>query len=158
MAEAKKVNLFQVIASAEISERIPRVPGAFHFALPFLADSTVDWGAALVDQIHPRATLISRYPALQADGTTPEPKVGQVYPTNLAVPYDVTNFLGVLIDGFDYDTDLNVTVTLAAGIPLIYLQGDPTAPHSTVDANVVAAADDLGLKIFNGQVFWNKVQ
>lgn len=162
MAVAKKISLFNVVARAELSERIPRVPGAFHFALPFEADSAVNWALYFdgVDGtlIAPRAFPVSRYPALQADGTTPEPKVGLVYPTDLDVPYDVANFLGIIIDGADYTKDLNFTVTLAAGIPAIYLQGSLAAVSETVDPDVVAAADDLGLKFFNGQVFWNQVQ
>lgn len=179
--DAKKVNLFQVIASAEISERIPRVPGAYHFALPFVGDADVTWADYLVDQIEPRAIPIGRYPADHAT------KPGQVYPLNVttilegvaaAAAYDTADpgdqpalqeqidaglaeqaaFLGVLIDGFDYTKDLNITVTLAAGIPLKFLQGTPAAPSQTVDDDIVAVADLLGLKIFNGQVFWNKVQ
>lgn len=160
--DARKTRLFTVINRAELSERIPRVPGAFHFALPFVADADVDWNLYLDGAdgslTAPRAFLVSRYPALQADDTTPEPKEGLVYPTDLAVPYDVTNFLGVVIDGFDHTKDLNITVTLAAGIPQIYLQGALASPSETVDPLVTAAAADLGFKIFNGQVFWNRVQ
>jgi len=179
--DARKTRLFTTIARAEQSERLPRVPGAFHFALPFEADADVTWADALVDHIWPRATLISRYAA----GL----KAGQVYPTDVApllaavvaMPTDpedpgyavelaayeadvaardevVAEFLGVLIDGFDYTKDLNITVTLAAGIPLIYLQATVAAPPSTVDADFVAVAETLGFKIYNGQAFWNRVQ
>jgi hypothetical protein len=179
--DAKKVRLFEVISRAEVSERIPRVVGAFHFALPFVGDDDADWAGALVDHTYPRAILISRHLS--------GPKAGQVYPTSIApllaaavpMPTDdqdpgyaaalaayeadqaarqavVNGFLGVLIDGFDYSKDLNITVTLAAGIPQIYLQTAPGKPHSTVDADLVTVAAALGFKIFNGQVFWNKVQ
>jgi hypothetical protein len=181
MAEANKVSLFTIINRAEVSERIPRVPGAFHFALPFEADAAVDW-APYFDGgdgslFEPRAFLVSRYEAFLADGTTPNAKAGLLYPTDLtALTHAYTDvdpefedaeaaaqlarreFLGVIIDGADYKKDLNFTVTLAAGIPAIYLQGSLAAPSQTVDAAVVAAAPLLGLKFFHGQVFWNKVQ
>lgn len=158
MAVPNKVELFKVIAKAEQGERIPRVPGAWHFALPFLADSAVDWSLWFDGKEEPRAILVSRYPHFKADGTTVEPKEGKIYPTDISVTYDVDNFLGIIIDGVNYTRDLNFTVTLAAGIPEIYLQSDYSNPTGVVDQDIKDIADDLGLKYFNGQVFWNKVQ
>ena len=179
--DARKTRLFTVINRAELSERIPRVPGAFHFALPFVADPAVDWNLYLdgVDGLitAPRAFLVSRYGEFLFDGTTPNTSEGLVYPTDLAAFSHVVDgadpgfadaeaavalakaeYLGIVIDGFDHTKDLNITVTLAAGIPHIYLQGALASASETVDPLIATWADDLGLKLFNGQVFWNYIQ
>lgn len=169
MAKAKKVQLFQTISRAELSERIPRVPGAFHFALPFPADEDIDWSEYFAG-IKPRAFLVARYPetTTEDDGeggttTVPHPKAGLIYPLNLGddnpnLEADKANFLGVVIDGTDYEKDLNITVTLAAGIPLKFLQGDLASESEVVDPLVVEAAQELGFKIFSQNIFWNFIQ
>lgn len=150
MPQGQKVSHWQIIAKASLGERIPRVPSAFHFALPFPADPDIDW-SLYFDGIQPRAFLVSLYPAGHA-------KEGHIYPTDLGVAADVTNFLGVIIDGTNYEIDLNFTVTLAAGIPLRFLQASLAAPSEVVDPAIVANASTLGFKIFSQNVFWNKVQ
>lgn len=145
-----KIKLFQTVASFEMGERVPRVRDAFWFALPYVLDPTVDWSQWFTGT-KPRAFAVSVR-------ETGHPQAGKVYPTDYANATSKANFLGIIIDGHDYEKDPNVTVTLAGGIPLKYLQSTPAKPYETIDADVVAALGDLGLNRVKDLVFWNKVQ
>jgi hypothetical protein len=164
-----KYQHFQVIASAQTAERVPKVPGAWHFALPFPMDPDVTW-ADYFAGVEPRAFLVGIYPDDHA-------KAGHAYPLDLAkVNYvsdeeaednddllaaqeaEIKNFLGFAIEGTDYERDSNMTVALAAGVPLRYVQQDQTKPAYEVDTDVLAALPKLGIVLRKGHVFWNTVQ
>jgi hypothetical protein len=166
-----KYNHFQVIATAATAERVPKVPGAWYFGLPFVMDADVTWSDYFTG-IEPRGFLVGIYP----DGHA---KAGQVYPLDLApilawiaeeseaTPDDevidagkaeAANFLGLAIEGTDYENDENMTVALAAGVPLRYIQQDQTKAPYEVDADVLAALPKLGIVLRKGHIFWNTVQ
>jgi hypothetical protein len=165
-----KYNHFQVIATAERAERVPKVPGAWYFGMPFVMDAAVDW-EDYFSGVEPRAFLVGLYPS--------GPKAGQVYPLDLSViiageaekleatpdeavvalgDAEIANFIGLAIEGTDYENDLNMTVALACGVPLRYVQQDQTEPPYVVDARVEAVLPALGIKLYKGHIFWNTVQ
>lgn len=153
---------FQSIATASLGERVPKVAGAWHFALPFVMDANVTW-ADYFGGVEPRAFLIGVRPEGHA-------QAGQVYPLDTAaieaaidlpdqaaVDAEVANFIGVAIEGTDYENDPNMTVALAGGIPERYLQQLNASPAYALDvrADVLAA---LGINRLKGHLFWNTVQ
>lgn len=176
-----KYNHFQVIATAERTERVPKVNGAWYFGLPFVMDTdNVTW-ADYFGSIEPRAFLVGVRPSGHG-------QVGQVYPLDVAaiqagidaaaaidaaaegdkpalqVQIDAglaeqANFLGFSIEGTDYENDVNMTVALAGGIKEAYLQQDNAAEAYTLDpalTDAVLAA--LPVKRYKGHIFWNNVQ
>lgn len=144
-----KVNHFKLVATATLGERVPRVKDAYHWATPYQMDPTVDWATWLAGT-EPRAILLS----VRTSGT----HTGKVYPTDLTDAASVENFLGLLIDGTDYENDLNVTVTLAGAIPLRYLQSLPAKPSGVVDNDVVAKLADLKIKRIKEFIFWDNTR
>lgn len=154
-----------ITAGGQLAERIPRVSGAFWFALPFPADTheDVEWADYFAGP-HARAFLVGKRPV-------GHPRAGTVYPLDLevvngnddnAAAAEIANFIGVQVDGENYEISDDRTVTLAGGIPLKYVQqiqtGDNAVDPYTVDPAVTAAAPLLGMKIYNGHLFWNTVQ
>lgn len=154
----RKTTPWTVISSGRISERVPRVSGYQYYALPFVIDQEVDWAKALAG-IDPRATLISIHPKtkLDTDGTTvvPNPKAGQVYPTDVTKDEDRENFLGVLVDGHNYETDLNMTVQLQGALELRYFQNDPALPWGKIDPVIEAQLADIGITRIKDLIFWD---
>ena len=144
MKTPRKTTPWQIIASGRVAERVPRVSGYQYYALPFLLDDAVDWEVALAG-IDPRATLISIHPI-------GDPKAGQIYPTDLSKPED---FLGVLIDGHNFEQDQNATIVLQGALELRYLQSDPSKPWGVIDPLVEAALTDLGVTRIKNVVFWD---
>lgn len=172
-----KYNHWQVIATASQTERVPKVPGAWYFGLPFVMDPNVSW-ENYFSGVEPRAFIVGIHP----EGHTEE---GKVYPLDLktiiegidpdldpedptdaakieAAQAEIKNFLGLCIEGTDYENDPNMTVALAGGIPLRYVQQTQTGADAvdayTVDDDVVAVLEVLGIKLLKGHIFWNTVQ
>jgi|SRR5690625_3372635 len=158
-----KNTTWEITSLGEISERIPRVAGAFWFALPFQSDDTVEWADYFAGS-EARAFLMG----IRPEGHAQE---GRVYPLDLdvvngsdetAAAAEVSNFIGVMVEGANYVNDQHFTVTLAGGIPLRYIQQTQVGPNAvdayTVDPAVVEAAPKLGLKIINKHIFWNVSQ
>lgn len=163
-----KYNHFQVIATSQLAERVPKVPGAWYFGMPFVMDPNVTW-ADYFGGVEPRAFLVGVRPVGHADA-------GKVYPLDHTViaagvaggalqaaidakDAEVANFIGVAIEGTDYANDDNMTVALAGGIPERYLQQDNAAVAYTLDP---ALTDDvlaaLPVRRLKGHIFWNTVQ
>lgn len=143
----RKTTPWQVIATGRVAERVPRVSGYQYYALPFLADAEVDWAAKLAG-IDPRVTLISIYPEGHA-------KAGQIYPTDVTVQEDCDNFLGVLFDGFDYATDLNVTIQLIGAVETKYAQNDPALQWGVDDPVILANLAKCGITRIRGVMYWD---
>lgn len=143
----RKTTPFKVIASGRVAERVPRVSGYPYYALPFLADAEVDW-AKVLDGIDPRATLISMYPEGNA-------KAGQIYPTDVTAEEDRENFLGVLVDGFNYEQDLNVTIQLQGALETRYFQNDLSLPWGKDDPVVLTNLADMGVTRIKNLMFWD---
>lgn len=143
----RKTTPWQVIGTGRVSERVPRVSGYQYYALPFLADAAVNWAAALAG-IDPRATLISIYPKGHA-------KADQVYPTDITEQEDRDNFLGVLVDGFNYEQDLNITVQLQGALETRYIQNSVALPWGQDDPVVLANLEDAGITRIKKLMFWD---
>lgn len=160
---ASKVQHFQIIATAERAERVPKVNGAWYFGLPFVMDPTVTW-ADYFAGVEPRGFLVGIHEAGHA-------QEGTVYPLDLAVvngadgapkTQEIANFIGLAIEGTDYERDDNMTVALAGGVKANYIQQIQTGVGAVaayaVDPAVTAAAPLLGIKELKGHLFWNTVQ
>lgn len=143
---ADKVKLFQTVARVEHWERVPRLQAYGVFALPFPMDPDVNW-ADWFAGVEPRAFLVSVYPS--------GPKAGYVYPTDLTSQESMSNVIGMVIDGHDYEKDPNVTVALRAAVPVQYVQQGPAKPALQPDADLLAVASTVGLKVIKGHYFFD---
>lgn len=152
----KKTTPWTVIASGRVAERVPRISGYQYYALPYVMDPDVAWDEVL-SGIDPRAYLLSKHPAKLSDGT-PNPKAEMVYPTDVTKAEDRENFLGILIDGHNFEQDQNVTVTLLGAVELRYIQTDASKPWGKIDADVVAHLADLGITRLKDGAYWDSTR
>lgn len=144
----RKTTPWQVIATGKVAERVPRLSGFGYYALPFVLDLDADWDEAL-EGIDPRATLISKYPRDHAT------KADQIYPTNITVAEDKANFLGILIDGHNYEQDQNASIVLTGALELKYVQSDTSKPWGQIDAAVEAVLGELGITRIKDNIYWD---
>lgn len=103
----KKIKGFKRYATAERWTGQARLPEWKYYSLPYQYDASVE---ANVDK-YQIGLVVAQHPKFLADGTTPNPKAGEVAPYVKGDPLLGTPF-GIILETRDLETELNVPVYL----------------------------------------------